>query len=75
MTNRANKIKSLSKFFNDEKPILKQETKVVFNITANGKRIEPKGMTDEQFENHVNDLKSQYSDVLVWEEVKTYEVT
>jgi hypothetical protein len=69
---RADKVRALTKFFNDEAPILKQETKVVFNITANGKRVEPKGMTDKEFKDHVNALRTQYLDVLVWEEERTY---
>ena len=70
--NRADKIKALETFFNGNTPILKQETKVVFKTTANGKLIEPEGMTDDQFKAHVNDLKQQYANVLVWEEEKTY---
>jgi hypothetical protein len=72
MTNRANKVRALSKFFNSEAPILKQQTKVVFNITANGKRVEPKGMTDKDFKDHVNALRTQYLGVLVWNEERTY---
>jgi hypothetical protein len=70
---RAEKIHSLSKFFNDEVRIMKQETKIVFRVTANGKLIEPKAMTEQQFEDHVNNLRTQYADVLVWEEDKEYE--
>jgi hypothetical protein len=69
---RADKVRALTNFFNDEAPILKQETKVVFNITANGERVEPKGMTDNQFEVHVNALRTRYLNVLVWEEERTY---
>jgi hypothetical protein len=72
MTNRANKVRALSKFFNDEAPILKQQPKVVFNITANDERVEPKGMTDKEFKDHVKALRTQYLDVLVWEEERTY---
>ena len=70
--NRAPKIRALTKFFNDEAPLLRQKTKVVFNITANGERVEPNGMTNQQFEAYVNDLRSRYSDVLVWNEQRMY---
>jgi hypothetical protein len=69
---RADKVRALTKFFNDEAPILKQQTKVVFNITANGERVEPKGLTDKEFKDHVNALRTQYLDVLVWNEERTY---
>ena len=71
---RHDKIKALATFFNGERPILKPETKVVFNIVADGKRVEPKGMTEQQLETHVNTLKMQYVDILVWNEQKTYKV-
>jgi hypothetical protein len=72
MTNRANKVRDLTKFFKTSTPLLKNETKVVFRITANGKLIEPKEMTEQQFKENVNTLRTQYSDVLVWEEERTY---
>jgi hypothetical protein len=72
MMTRPDKVRALTKFFKTSTPLLKNETKVVFNITANGERVEPKGMTDKDFKDHVNALRTQYLDVLVWNEERTY---
>jgi hypothetical protein len=64
---RTDKIKALTKFFDDGKPILKQETKVVFMLPDNGRLSKPNGMDAEQFRTYVTDLGSKNSNVMILE--------
>jgi hypothetical protein len=39
----------------------------VFKTTRNGKLVEPKGMTEKDFDSYLTELKSRYSNILIFD--------
>lgn len=66
---RIDKIKQLEKFFSGKS--VKAKTIVVFKILKDGEYQEP-FKNAKEFDKHVQQLKTKYGEVIVWEEDKTY---
>jgi hypothetical protein len=69
MTSRKEKIIKLEKFFSGK--AVKAKFIVVFKTLINGIHQKPFKNTTE-FNEHVQELRTKYEEVLVWEENKTY---
>jgi len=59
---RLDKIKRLELFFAPGE--IKQETKVVFRTSINGKHLEPQ-TTSEEFSTYLEEVRKRYRDVIV----------
>jgi hypothetical protein len=66
---RIEKIRQLEKFFSGR--TVKAKSIVVFKTLINGEYQAP-FKNAKEFEKHVQELKTKYEEVIVWEEDKTY---
>lgn len=66
-TLRVKKIKQLEGFFSGKKVDTRsKEIFFVIKTTRNGKLVEPKGMTEKDFDTYLSELKAKYSDILIF---------
>lgn len=67
MNQKAEKIRLLENFFSGKKVDTRSnETFFVIRTTRNGKLVEPKGITEKDFDIYLSDLKAKYKDVFVF---------
>ena len=68
MNNRESKIKRLDGFFSGKRIDKRSlEPFTVFKTTRNGKLVEPKGMTEKDFDIYLEGLKTKHRNILVFE--------
>jgi hypothetical protein len=67
MNQRDKSIKQLEGFFSGKRIDKRSlEPYTVFKTTRNGKLVEPKGMTEKDFDSYLTELKSRYSNILIF---------
>ena len=65
---RIEKIKQLEGFFSGKKTDTRSiEPKFVIKTTRNGKLVEPKGMTEKDFDIYLEGLKTKHRNILVFD--------
>lgn len=68
MNHKIEKIRFLEDFFSGKKIDTRSvEPVFIIRTTRNGKLVEPKGMTEKDFDNYFVDLKTKHRNILIFD--------